>query len=132
MPNRYLCDVLEEMRKMYETRNFAGLLGVIEDAQRLADRMEAALRDQRDFKYYEDEARSAKEKSKKAKSETKDLEEVVTRLKEDIENLKKVKHGLMKETRGGREASMPDEGQRLPDKRCEACGNLIQRCICQL
>ena len=31
--NRTLCSVLEEMRKCYETRNFAVLPGLIEEAQ---------------------------------------------------------------------------------------------------
>ena len=47
--NRSLCDVLEEMRKCYETRNFASLLGLIEEAQTMANRMEAALGDKRDI-----------------------------------------------------------------------------------
>ena len=48
-PNRYICDVLGEMRKMHETRNYAGLLSLIEEAQTLANRMEAALHDHGDY-----------------------------------------------------------------------------------
>lgn len=50
MPNRHLCTVLDEMRAMYKTRNFASLLGLIEEAQSMGNRMEAALEDQRDIK----------------------------------------------------------------------------------
>ena len=42
-PNRSLCEVLEEMRQMYKTRNFAGMLGLIEEAQSMGNRMEAHL-----------------------------------------------------------------------------------------
>jgi signal transduction histidine kinase len=38
------------MRAMYKTRNFASLLGLIEEAQSMGNRMEAALEDQRDIK----------------------------------------------------------------------------------
>ena len=46
--NRTLCNVFEEMRKCFETRNFSGLLGLIEEAQTMANRMEAALQDKKD------------------------------------------------------------------------------------
>lgn len=45
--NRMLCTVLEEMRACYKTRNFAGLLGLIEEAQSMGNRMESALEDKR-------------------------------------------------------------------------------------
>lgn len=47
--NRSLCDVLEEMRKCFETRNFAPLLGLIEEAQSMGNRMEAGLSDKKDL-----------------------------------------------------------------------------------
>ena len=43
MANRYLCDVLNEMRKCVKTLNFSYLLGLIEEAQTLGSRMEAKL-----------------------------------------------------------------------------------------
>jgi len=43
--NRTLCSVLDEMRKCYETRNFAPLHGLIEEAQTYGNRMEAKLSD---------------------------------------------------------------------------------------
>lgn len=49
MPNRTLCNVLEEMRKCYETRNFSGIMGLIEEAQSMGNRMEASLYDKHDM-----------------------------------------------------------------------------------
>lgn len=48
MPNRVVCDVLKEMRKCYETRNFSYLPGLIEEAQTMVNRMEARLEDYKD------------------------------------------------------------------------------------
>lgn len=47
--NRVMCDVLEEMRKCHETRNYGYLSGLIEEAQSMANRMEAGLSDKYDF-----------------------------------------------------------------------------------
>lgn len=63
--NRTWCDTLEAMRKCYKTRNFAGLLGLIEEQQDMANRMEAALSDQRSFKHYRDQAKKYKDQMKK-------------------------------------------------------------------
>lgn len=41
--NRTLCEVFENMRKCYETRNFSYLLGLIEEGQYRAERMENAI-----------------------------------------------------------------------------------------
>lgn len=54
-PNRTLCDVLEEMRATYNTRNFSYLLGLIEEAQTMGERMEAAIEDRRDAKQLREE-----------------------------------------------------------------------------
>lgn len=43
--NRTLCSVLREMRTCYETRNFAILPSLIEEAQTYGNRMEAKLAD---------------------------------------------------------------------------------------
>lgn len=75
MPNRTICDTLEAMRKCHETRNFSYLLGLIEEAQNLANRMEAALWDQNDIKGYRETIRELKEERKKLKKEIKKLEE---------------------------------------------------------
>ena len=67
--NRTVCDVLEEMRKLYETRNFSSMLGLIEEAQSMANRMEAALDDKRDVKRWTAEHRAISKKIDKARDE---------------------------------------------------------------
>lgn len=48
-PNRTICQVLEEIRQLDKTKNYGCLLGLIEEVQSLANRMEAGLQDQKDF-----------------------------------------------------------------------------------
>lgn len=79
--NRYICDVIEEMRKCYETRNFTYLPGLIEEAQSLANRMEGALADQKDLRRASEELVKVKkllkksvEKLNKIKRQVRDLE----------------------------------------------------------
>ncbi len=50
MEDRFLCEVLDEMKATYETRNFSYLSGLIEEARSMAARMEAKLEDVRDIK----------------------------------------------------------------------------------
>jgi hypothetical protein len=74
--NRTLCDVLEEMRLCVKTLNFAAMSGLIEEAQHMGNRMEAAMEDQKDFRELSDnlsllrkEERALKNKIKKLKME---------------------------------------------------------------
>lgn len=71
--NRTMCDVLEEMRKCYETRNFAHLLGLIEEAQYLANKMEAGLADKRDLRALNEEKHELKKEVSALKDELKEL-----------------------------------------------------------
>jgi hypothetical protein len=71
--NRSLCDVLEEMRKCYETRNFAPLMGLIEEAQTRANRMEAGLNDQKDIARMNEEWHELRAKLKELRTEAKAL-----------------------------------------------------------
>lgn len=73
MPNRTLCDVLNEMRKAEETKNFSYLKGLIEEAQMMGNRMEAKLWDQKDFEHRKEEYTTLKEEVKKLKDEKKAL-----------------------------------------------------------
>jgi hypothetical protein len=75
MPNRTICDVLEAMRKAYETRNFSYLMGLIEEAQNKANRMEAALHDRDDLEYYQKDIRRLKREKAKLEKEVNALEE---------------------------------------------------------
>ena len=90
MPNRYLCSVLDEMRDCYKSRNFAHLLGLVEEAQWLANRMEAAISDHGDIERLRD-------RRAQAKDELKPLEQKVHNLKQEVESLKKKKKELEKE-----------------------------------
>ena len=74
-PNRTLCDVLEEMRACYKSRNFANILGLVEEAQGMGNRMEAKLFDQQDFD--------------KAKEEFEDLKDEISKLQKERKEIKK-------------------------------------------
>ena len=53
--NRYICDVLEEMRTSVKTLNFAMIPSLIEEVQTMANRMEMALSDMKDLKGLKEE-----------------------------------------------------------------------------
>ena len=74
MPNRYICNVLEEMRSCYKTRNFAPLMGLIEEAQTLANRMEAGLEDKRDVAYYREQRSQLRDEIRKLEKKKAKLE----------------------------------------------------------
>jgi prefoldin subunit 5 len=65
--SRTLCSVLEEMRKAHETRNFSYLLSLIEEAQSMGNRMEAALSDIKDLEMLRKEIKQAKKDLEKLK-----------------------------------------------------------------
>jgi|TARA_R100001480_G_scaffold138059_1_gene135123 hypothetical protein len=62
--NRYICDVLEEMRTSVKTLNFAMIPSLIEEVQTMANRMEMALEDMKDLKSMKDEIHEKKEELK--------------------------------------------------------------------
>ena len=76
MPNRLLCTVLDEMRDCVKTVNFSYLLGLIEEAQSLASRMESKLFDIKDFERLREEIKTLKKKKKKLKEEVEEVEEL--------------------------------------------------------
>jgi len=76
--NRTACDVLEEMRKCNETRNYCSLVGLIEELQGMCNRMESALGDKKQIqRMIEDRA--------ELKAEVKKLEKQKKELKKEIE-----------------------------------------------
>jgi pyrimidine operon attenuation protein/uracil phosphoribosyltransferase len=75
MVNRYLCSVLDEMRECTKTLNFSYLLGLIEEAQTLANRMEANLYDIKDFERLRDDIAKLKKQKKKLVEKIEELEE---------------------------------------------------------
>lgn len=68
MPNRTLCDALTEIRKCVKTGNYSYLPGLVEEIQSMANRMEAALWDQKTFE-------REKKDYKKLKKKVAELEE---------------------------------------------------------
>jgi hypothetical protein len=68
--NRTLCSVLEEMRTCYETRNFAQLPGLIEEAQTYGNRMEAKLYDVKDYQRMKERYRELKAETEKLKTQS--------------------------------------------------------------
>jgi len=71
--NRYLCSALEEMRECVKTLNFSYLLGLIEEAQSMANRMEAKLDDMRDHERLKGEVKELEERRVVLRKELKDL-----------------------------------------------------------
>lgn len=72
--NRTLCNVLEEMRKCYETRNFSPLAGLIEEAQSMGNRMEAGLSDKSDLNEWREERAKLKKEMLKLIKQKKEME----------------------------------------------------------
>ena len=73
--NRTLCDVLDEMRKCHETRNYAGLMALVEEAQSKANRMESGLADKKDLVKMEEEWHQLKKEIKKLRKKKDKLRE---------------------------------------------------------
>ena len=67
MPNRLLCTVFDEMRDCVKTLNFSYLLGLIEESQSLANRMESRLYDVKEHDRLLDDIRDLKKKKKNLK-----------------------------------------------------------------
>ena len=67
--NRYVCEVLEEMRTCTKTLNFALIPSLIEEVQTMVNRMEMALHDMKDLQLLKDDI--AKKKEELAKLEKK-------------------------------------------------------------
>ena len=75
MPNRTLCAVLEEIRKVHETRNYSYLLSLVEEAQTMGNRMEAGLWDKNDYERVRKEVKELKKKRDRLKKKVAKLEE---------------------------------------------------------
>ena len=71
--NRYICSVLDEMRECLKSLNFAYFGSLIEEAQMLANRMEAALDDQKCRKDLLDDIKALEETRDKLEIEVKEL-----------------------------------------------------------
>ena len=83
-PNRTLCDVLAEMRKCNETRNYAYLLSLIEECQYLGNRLESALSDKRDIREWSEIRSKLKDEIKELRNERRQLQQSAST--KDVEN----------------------------------------------
>ena len=72
--NRYVCEVLEEMRTCTKTLNFAVIPSLIEEVQTMVNRMEMALSDMKDLQ-------SLKDNISEKKEELKELEKKIAKKK---------------------------------------------------
>lgn len=66
MPNRYICTVFDEMRDCLKTNNFSYLGGLINEANIMAQRMEAKLYTIKDFERLENRVKEMRADLKKA------------------------------------------------------------------
>ena len=73
-PHRTLCTLLDELRDCYKTRNFSYMMGLIEEAQSMGDRMESSIDYKKDIERYHREAKEAYEEREKLQEEVKKLE----------------------------------------------------------
>lgn len=73
MPNRYVCTVLEEMRKLDSTKNYSSLLSLIEEVQFHVNRMEASLYDKEEIESYTETNKRLREELSELKKENKEL-----------------------------------------------------------
>jgi predicted nucleic acid-binding Zn-ribbon protein len=78
--NRTMCEVLEEIRKLDKVKNYSGLLGLVEEIQSMANRMESALHDQKDVVKLKEGLKELKKEYKKALQEYQDLEKKLKKL----------------------------------------------------
>ncbi len=72
--NRYVCDVLEEMRTSVKTLNFAMIPSLIEEVQTMVNRMEMALEDMKDLKGLKEEIYDKKKEYETLKDKIKKTE----------------------------------------------------------
>lgn len=105
MPYRYICDVLDEMRKMHETRNYSGFLGSVEEVQGMANRMESKLREYKSGKISDDTLavvnKQLEERNAALTKLNKDLDNKRKDLKRMDDDLKALRHVWARETKGG-------------------------------
>ena len=79
--NRLICDVFDEMRTCVETLNFSYLKSLIEEAQVMANRMEAGLSDKHDLSNLRDQISEFEKKKIKLQKEVEELEDQIEKNK---------------------------------------------------
>ena len=86
MPNRLVCNAIEEMRVCSKTRNYSYMDGLTEEVQTLVNRMEGKLFDNKELGELDERIREAKADLKRLKQKIKITEEEL----EVMEGLNKV------------------------------------------
>lgn len=84
--NRTLCDVLEDMRRCYKTRNFSPILALIEEAQIMGNSMEAAIGDKDNRKELKEQYSVMRKKYKRLKRKLKVLEAKIEEAEAELED----------------------------------------------
>ena len=74
---RFVCDVLEEMRKCYKTYNFSCIASLIEELQSLVNRMEATLEERKSYFYWKDLAKEKEDEIEQLNKKIKELKNKV-------------------------------------------------------
>ena len=69
--NRTICGVFEEMRSCNETRNYSYLLGLVEEAQSMANKMESKIDLIKDFEEMKDKYKELVERKNDLKKDIK-------------------------------------------------------------
>lgn len=82
VPNRTICSVLEAMRDCDKTKNYSYLISLVEEAQNLANRMEAAIWDLHDMDRLHKSIKELKSERRELKLEIEGLENARKEAKE--------------------------------------------------
>ena len=69
--HRTICSVLEEMRSCNETKNYSYLLGLIEEAQSMANKMESKIDLIKDFEELKEQCKNLAERKNDLKKDIK-------------------------------------------------------------
>ena len=69
--NRTICTVFEEMRSCNETKNYSYLLGLIEEAQSMANKMESKIDSIKQFDELKEQSKNLAERKNDLKKDIK-------------------------------------------------------------
>lgn len=72
-PNRTICSALNEIRACFKTHNYAPIKSLVEEVQVMANRMEAALYNQKDIMEMEEYRSQLKKECKELEAKKKEL-----------------------------------------------------------
>ena len=87
---KYACGILEEIRKMNETRNYSALAGHVETLQMMYQDMEDALGIQSEFKALEESRKKANSLVKKYNKEIEKNKPNMEKVKEILDEMRRL------------------------------------------